>query len=137
MQVLRLVVVVSPIKRIYTWPNVVEIIFYHQIHTQVNGDPSHGACDLGSTSRMSTYAPHMSPKVEGVYMDPIRVIWYTMKQIYDKHKEIWWAQANVDEGMTWDDSTIPRCHLFALEAQEGHLAFTQKLDTFHSIIDDI
>jgi len=37
------------------------------------------------------------PQVEGVYMDPIRVIWYTMKQIYDKHKEIWWAQANVDE----------------------------------------
>jgi hypothetical protein len=26
-----------------------------------------------------------------------------MKQIYDKHKEIWWAQENVDEQMTWDN----------------------------------
>jgi hypothetical protein len=33
--------------------------------------------------------------------------------------------------------TIPRYHLFGLEAQEGHLACTQKLDIFHSIIDDI
>jgi hypothetical protein len=26
-----------------------------------------------------------------------------MKQIYDKHKEIWQARANVGESMTWDD----------------------------------
>jgi hypothetical protein len=26
-----------------------------------------------------------------------------MKQIYDKHKNIWWAQVNVGEWMTWDD----------------------------------
>jgi hypothetical protein len=26
-----------------------------------------------------------------------------MKQIYDKHKEIWWAKVNADEWMTWDD----------------------------------
>jgi hypothetical protein len=26
-----------------------------------------------------------------------------MKQIYDKHKEIWWAQPNAGEWMTWDD----------------------------------
>ncbi len=35
-------------------------------------------------------------------MDPIKV-GYTMKQIYDKHKEIWWARAYADERMTWDD----------------------------------
>jgi hypothetical protein len=47
------------IKRFYTWPNVVEIIFYHQIHTQVDGEPFHGACDPGST-----YAPRMSHKLK-------------------------------------------------------------------------
>ncbi len=39
------------------------------------------------------------PKVKGFYMDPIGV----MKQIYDKHKKIWWAQANVGKWMTRDD----------------------------------
>jgi len=38
------------IKRLYTWPNVVEITFYHYTHIQANGDPIHDACDLGSTS---------------------------------------------------------------------------------------
>jgi hypothetical protein len=28
---------------------------------------------------------------------------YTMNQIYDKHKEIWWARANASEYMIWDD----------------------------------
>jgi hypothetical protein len=27
-----------------------------------------------------------------------------VKQIYDKHKEIWWAWANMNEWMTDDDS---------------------------------
>jgi hypothetical protein len=38
------------IKRFYTWLNVVEITFYHQIHMQANGDLAHGACDSRSTS---------------------------------------------------------------------------------------
>jgi len=42
------------------------------------------------------------PQVEGFYMDPIRVR-YTMKQIYDKPKEIWWSRVNANEQMTWDD----------------------------------
>ncbi len=46
--------------------------FLHQIHTWGNGDPTHGACDLGSTSRMLAYASHVSC-VEGVYMDLIRL----------------------------------------------------------------
>jgi hypothetical protein len=29
-----------------------------------------------------------------------------VKQIYDKHKEIWWAHVNVGEWMTWDDFLI-------------------------------
>jgi len=42
------------------------------------------------------------PQVEGFYMGPIRVR-YTMKQIYDKPKEIWWSRVNANEQMTWDD----------------------------------
>jgi hypothetical protein len=30
-------------------------------------------------------------------------LWYIVKQIYDKHKEIWWEQANASEQMTQDD----------------------------------
>jgi hypothetical protein len=60
------------INRLYTWLDVVEIIFYHQTRTSPNGDPIHGACDLGFTSRMLAYAPHVFSQVEGVYMDPIR-----------------------------------------------------------------
>jgi hypothetical protein len=51
---------------------------------------------LGSTSWMSAYAPHVSHKLK-------EFIWiqlglgYTMKQIYDKHKEIWWAWVNASE----------------------------------------
>jgi hypothetical protein len=50
---------------------------------------------IADVSRCST---HIS-QVKGVYMDPIRV-GYTMKQIYDKHKEIWWERANGGEWMT-------------------------------------
>jgi hypothetical protein len=39
------------IKRFYTWPNVLEIIFYHQTHTWANEDPVHGACDPMSNHR--------------------------------------------------------------------------------------
>jgi len=73
------------IKKFHTWENVVEIIFYHQTHTHANGDPTHGACDPGSTSWMSAYVPHMSHKFK-------EFIWtqfglgYTVKKIYDKHK---------------------------------------------------
>jgi hypothetical protein len=52
------------IKRFYTWPYVVEIIFYHRTHIQANGDATHSACDLRSTSWMLTYAPHMSHKLK-------------------------------------------------------------------------
>jgi hypothetical protein len=89
------------IKRFYTWPNVVAIIFYHRTHTRANGDPTHHACHLGSTSRMSTYAPCMFHTLEFIWIQ-LRLR-YILKQIYDKHKEIWWAWANAGEWMTWDD----------------------------------
>jgi hypothetical protein len=55
------------IKRFYTWPDMVEIIFYHWTHTHANGDLAHGACDPRSTAWKSTYAPHMSHMLKSLY----------------------------------------------------------------------
>jgi hypothetical protein len=90
------------IKRLYTWLDVVEIIFYHQIHIRVNGDHPHGACDPWFISQMSAYAPRMSHKLKEFLWTQLKLR-YTMKQNYDKPKEIWWAQANAGEWMTRDD----------------------------------
>jgi hypothetical protein len=73
------------IKKFYTQPNVVEIIFYHQTHIQANGDPTHDAWDPRSTSQMSTYAPRMSHKLKEFMWTQLG-LGYTVKQIYDKHK---------------------------------------------------
>jgi hypothetical protein len=78
------------IKRFYTWPDVVEITFYNQIHTQANGDHVHDACDSRFTSQILRYAPCVSHKLKEFIWTQLRLR-YTVKQIYDKHKEIWWA----------------------------------------------
>jgi hypothetical protein len=83
----------------FTPLDVVEIIFYHQNHIQANGDLDQSGCDSWSTSWMLTYAPHVFHKLKE-YIWTQLVLGYTMKQIYDKHKEIWWAQANAGEWMT-------------------------------------
>jgi hypothetical protein len=44
---------------------------------------------------------------------------YIMKQIYDKHKKIWWAHANVGKWMTRDD--FLRHNLLRSQTQEGQL----------------
>ncbi len=90
------------IKRLYTRPNVVEIIFYDRTHTWANGDPVQNACDSGSTSWMLTYAPRVFHRLKEFIWTQLG-LGYTMKQIYDKHKEIWWAWANAGEWMTQDD----------------------------------
>jgi hypothetical protein len=76
--------------------------FYRRIHTRANGDLTHGACDLGFTSRMLAYAPRMSHKSKEFIWTQLGLS-YTMKQIYEKHKEIWWARENVGEHMAQDD----------------------------------
>ncbi len=78
------------IKRLYTWLDVVEITFYHQTHIQANGDLAHDACDPWCTSGMLAYAPRVSHKLKEFIWTELGLR-YTMKQIYDKHKEIWWA----------------------------------------------
>ncbi len=85
-----------PIKRLYTWPDVVEITFYHWTHTQTNGNLAHNAYDLGSTSQMLMYAPCMFHKLKEFIWTQLR-LGYTVKKNYDKHKKIWWAWPNVGE----------------------------------------
>jgi hypothetical protein len=70
--------------------------FLTSIHTQANGNPTHGACDLGSTSRMSAYVPCVFHELKEFIWTQLG-LGYTVKQIYDKHKEIWWAYANANE----------------------------------------
>ncbi len=88
------------INRLYTRPHV-EITFYHWIHNRTNGDLVHDACDPRSTSQMLAYAPHIFHKLEFIWTQ--LGLRYTMKNIYDKHKKIWWAWVNAGEWMTQDD----------------------------------
>ncbi len=79
-----------------------EIIFYHRPHTRTNSEPAHGKHDFDSITRPSIFAPQMSQALK----DHIWIqlgLGYTIKQIYDKHKAIWWAKINVGETMTRDD----------------------------------
>jgi hypothetical protein len=81
---------------------VAEIIFYHQPHTWANGELTHGKHDLNFIAQPSFFAPRMSQALK-------HHIWtqfglgYTVKQIYDKHKAIWWARINVRKAMIKDD----------------------------------
>jgi hypothetical protein len=62
----------------------------------------HGKHDLDSIMWQSFFAPRMSQTLK----DHIWIqlgLGYTIKQIYDKHKAIWWVRINVGETMTRDD----------------------------------
>jgi hypothetical protein len=81
---------------------VAEIIFYHRPHTRVNGEPAHGKHDLDSIARTSFFAPRMSQALKDHIWTQLG-LGYTVKQIYDKHKAIWWARINAGEAMMRDD----------------------------------
>ncbi len=87
------------IKHLYTWPDVVKIMIYHKAYTQIDGSFAHGEHDPKSISHMSRYALCMSQALK----DHIRAqlsLHYTTKQIYDKHKTIWWERVNAGQSMT-------------------------------------
>jgi hypothetical protein len=90
------------IKRLYTQPDVAEIIIYHKAHTWIDGSFAHGEHDLESISRMSCYAPCMSQALKDHIWAQLS-LGYITKQIYDKHKAIWWERVNVGQSMTQDD----------------------------------
>ncbi len=88
--------------KLYTRPEVEDIIFYHQLHMWANGELTHGKHDFDSIVRPSCFAPRMSQ----AFKDHIWIqlgLGYIVKQIYDKHKAIWWVRINVGEVMTRDD----------------------------------
>jgi hypothetical protein len=81
---------------------VVEIIIYHKAHTRTDGSFTHGEHDSESICRMFRYVPHMSQTLKDHIWAELS-LGYTTKQIYDKHKTIWWECVNVGQSMTRDD----------------------------------
>jgi hypothetical protein len=90
------------IKCLYTRPDVAEITIYHKAHTQIDGSFAHGEHDSKFISCMSRYAPRMSQALKDHIWAQLR-LGYTMKQIYDKHKTIWWEHVNAGQSVTQND----------------------------------
>ncbi len=81
---------------------MVEITIYHKAHTRIDGSFAHGEHDSKSISHMSHYAPRMSQALKDHIWAQLS-LGYTTKQIYDKHKTIWWERVNASQNMTRDD----------------------------------
>jgi len=62
----------------------------------------HGKHDLDSIVRSYFFAPRMSQALKNHIWTQLG-LGYILKQIYDKHKAIWWAKINAREAMTTDD----------------------------------
>jgi hypothetical protein len=90
------------IKRLYTRLDVAEIMIYHKAHTRIDGSFAHGEHDPESISRMFRYVPRMSQALKDHIWAQLS-LGYTTKQIYDKHKAIWWERVNAGQSMTRDD----------------------------------
>ncbi len=76
-----------------------KITIYHKAHTRINESFAHGKHDPKSISRMSCYAPCMSQTLKEHIWAQLS-LGYTAKQIYDKHKAIWWERVNAGQNMT-------------------------------------
>jgi len=99
------------IRCLYTWLDVVEIIIYHKAHTRIDGSFVHGEHDSKSISRMSCYAPCMLQALKDHIWAQLSLA-YTTKQIYDKHKTIWWeCECGSKHDMRWFHSTSRHCIL--------------------------
>ncbi len=77
-------------------------MIYHKAHTQTNRSFAHGEHDLESISCMFCYAPRMSQTLKDRIWAQLS-LGYTTKQIYDKHKSIWWERVIACQNMTRDD----------------------------------
>jgi hypothetical protein len=81
---------------------VAEITIYHKAHTQIDKSFAHGEHDPKFISRMSHYAPRMSQALKDHIWAQLN-LGYITKQIYDKHKIIWWEHVNAGQRMMRDD----------------------------------
>ncbi len=79
-----------------------KITIYHKAHTRFDGSFAHGEHDLESISHMSRYVPRMSQALKDHIWAQLS-LGYTTKQIYDKHKAIWWERVNAAPSMTRGD----------------------------------
>ncbi len=79
-----------------------KIIIYHKAHTQTDESFARGEHDPKSIYHMFPYAPCMSQALKDHIWAQLNLS-YTTKQIYDKHKVIWWERVNVGQNMTRDD----------------------------------
>ncbi len=62
----------------------------------------HGKHDLDSITQPYFFYPRMSQALKDHIWTQLGLR-YTVRQIYDKHKAIWWVKINVGETMTRDD----------------------------------
>jgi hypothetical protein len=69
---------------------------------RINGELAHGKHDLDSIMGPSFFAPRMSQALKDHIWTQLG-LGCIVKQIYDKHKAIWWARINAEEVMTRDD----------------------------------
>jgi hypothetical protein len=90
------------IKCLYARPNVAKITIYHKAHTRTDGSFTHGDHDPKSISPMFCLAPRMSQTLKDHIWAQLS-LGHMAKQIYDKHKTIWWECVNVSQNMTRDD----------------------------------
>jgi hypothetical protein len=79
--------------------DVAKIVIYHKAHTQSDGSFAHGEHYLEFIYRMFRYVSCMSQTLKDHIWAQIR-LGYMTKQIYDKHKSIWWECVNVSQNMT-------------------------------------
>jgi hypothetical protein len=86
------------IKWLYVWLKMVENYFYHCAHTRTKGEPRHGQDHPEFMAWMSLYAPRMSQVLKDHIWTQLN-LGHMVKQIYNKHKAIWWAWVNMGEPM--------------------------------------
>jgi hypothetical protein len=90
------------IKQLYTQPKVVEITFYHRTHLSQWRAYTWCTRPWICFTNVFICSTHRSQKLKDYIWNQLGLR-YTVKQIYDKHKAIWWARVNVGEPMTKDD----------------------------------
>jgi hypothetical protein len=99
-----------------------KIIFYHQPYTQANGEPTHSKHDFDYITWPSVFAPWMLQTFKDHIWTQLG-LGYIVKQIYDKHKAIWWARINAWEVMTRDN--------FIKQQDIVHLDYKHKKRSWH------
>ncbi len=90
------------IKQLYTWPNVMELCFYHWRCIQANSELAHGQRYPKSSIYMSKYDPQTFQFLKDHIWIQLN-LGHTTKQIYDKHTTIWWECMNPKKTMMRDE----------------------------------